>query len=159
MKKLAIIAAAAIATSAFAFGSSTPSPEIKITGASTQNTTTSAFSTVANSAEEDAYAVQNLSSNAGNVTIGGNSSQTTSLGGFAMVKNTADGHDAYAAQNLASNSGLVGITGFSTQMVSVGGLVSNTAKAHSTAVQNLSSNNGCSACQPADGKKPGWSWD
>lgn len=157
MKKLAIIAFAAVSTFAFAGASQDESsPEINISGVSLQSTSTSAFSTLSNKADEEAYAVQNVSSNAGNVTISGASTQNTSLGFGAVVQNHASGKDAYAAQNLASNSGLVSIAGASIQLASVNGWVSNEAEARATAVQNVSSNNGCSACAPDSDMKPGY---
>lgn len=156
MKKLAIIAFAAI--SSLAFATQPAGPEIKITGTSIQTTTSSAFSMLTNKADEEAYAVQNVSSNAGNVDIAGQSRQTTTLTHGAMVSNHAAGKDAYAAQNLASNSGKVSVSqgATSVQMAMIGGWTSNHAQARATAVQNVSSNNGCSACEPGNGKKPGY---
>jgi hypothetical protein len=157
MKKLAIIAFAAASTLAFAGPpSSSSGPQIEIKGTSLQTTTTSFLSSVTNEAVPGSYAVQNVSSNGGNVTIDGWSSQTTNVGAFGSLTNKADGKDAYAAQNVASNSGQVDVSGTSIQMAMIGGLVSNKAGAGATAVQNMSSNNGCSACEPGSGKKPGY---
>ncbi len=152
MKKLAIIASAAFATFAFAGGYSGggDEPQITINGKSTQ-TVTATSSTFKNKAEEYAYAVQNVSSNGGNVTIDGTSIQSTSAADNSMVHNHAAGYAAYAAQNLASNTGNVDIGkgASSTQRVALrNSIVDNYASAHSKAVQNLATNNGCSACQP-----------
>lgn len=150
MKKLAIIASAAFATFAFAGGYGGDEPQITINGKSTQ-TVTATSSTFKNKADEYAYAVQNVSSNGGNVTIDGTSIQSTSATYGSQVYNHAAGYAAYAAQNLASNTGNVNIGkgASSTQRVALrASIVDNYASAHSKAVQNLATNNGCSACQP-----------
>lgn len=159
MKKLAIIAFAALATSAFATETCTECPQIDIKGTSTQTVTTF-FSNFQNEAKNGsgAYAQQNVSSNSGNVEVAGTSEQSTHAS-WASVTNTADGADAYASQNLASNLGNVKIYNgaTSTQTVSlVGGSVINKAAGNTKAIQNLASNNGCSTCQPD--KKISFPW-
>src|SRR3990167_10481643 len=89
MKKLAIIAFAALATSAFAGGGGgggdtcSECPEIVIDGTSVQvvAATSSLFMNLADG--KDAYAQQNVSSNSGNVTVedGGESVQLTATRG------------------------------------------------------------------------------
>jgi hypothetical protein len=150
MKKLALIAFAAFATSAFAGGEnnnshpSTPtgSPSINVTGNSTQSASL-IFSAVRNKAESGsgATAQQNLASNAGAVLIQGNSSQSVGAA-TSDVSNIANGANAFASQNLASNVGAVTITGNSVQNVSLlGSYVANSAGASTLAVQNIASNN------------------
>lgn len=157
MKKLAIIAFAALATSAFANGQGnhggdkcTECPEIVIDGKSFQAVaaTSSLFMNLA--AGEDAYAQQNVSSNSGNVTVkkGGESVQLTAARG-SVVANLALGEDAYASQNVSSNIGNVTIAGKSWQITALNrsGVV-NVATEGTKAIQNIASNNGCSACKP-----------
>ena len=160
MKKLAILAFATLSTVAFAQstdlvsggGSScTDCPEININGRSTQtvSATSSAFN---NYSAENAFAVQNVSSNGGTVDINGVSSQTTTATNRSTVTNRAEGYGAYAAQNLASNTGNVTVARGATSIQRVAlnnTLVSNRASANSKAVQNLATNNGCTSCQPA----------
>lgn len=160
MKKLAIIAFAALATSAFATETCTECPQIDIKGSSVQ-TVSSIGASFSNEAKggNGAYAQQNVSSNSGTVEVAGTSSQTTHASWGASVTNVADGGDAYASQNLASNLGNVKIHsgGMSTQFVTlVGGSVSNKAAGNTKAIQNLASNNGCSTCQPD--KKISFPW-
>jgi hypothetical protein len=151
MKKLALIAFAAFATSAFAGGEhpSTPtgSPSINVTGNSTQSASL-IFSAVRNKAESGsgATAQQNLASNAGAVLIQGNSTQ--SVGAAASdVSNLAKGANAYASQNLASNVGAVTVSGNSNQSVSMlASYVANSAASNTKAVQNIASNNACVTC-------------
>ena len=91
--------------------------------------------------KDTAKAMQNVSSNAGNVTVTGKSTQSTTLTSTS-VSNTADGAGAVAVQSAASNTGKVDVFGTSKQTVSLtGGTVSNFANgADTTAVQNLASN-------------------
>lgn len=154
MKKLAILASAILATSAFATGSGgadkcTDCPEIVIEGTSLQGVSATS-SIFLNSAEgRDAYAQQNVSSNSGTVTVakGGSSVQLTDAKG-SLVANHALGEDAYASQNLSSNVGDVTIKGASWQMTALNNSgVYNVAGAKAKAVQNLASNNGCVSCQ------------
>ncbi len=155
MKKLAILASAILATSAFATspggggGKCFECPEINIDGRSTQ-TVSATSSLFKNTAEgHDAYAHQNVSSNSGNVDVmrGGVSQQTTRATN-STVSNKADGEDAYASQNVSSNIGDVDIRGTSIQMTSlVNSTVMNVANKKTKAVQNLASNNGCVSCQ------------
>jgi uncharacterized protein YyaL (SSP411 family) len=137
MKKLALIAFAALATSAFA-----ADPAINISGYSTQTTTLNTSAALNAATGTGAKAVQSLASNVGYVDIGGNSTQTVTANS-AVVANVALGANAVATQNLASNTGDVNIFGGnSTQTVTLNtALVANAAGANATAVQNISSNN------------------
>lgn len=157
MKKLAIIALAAFGASAFANGDS---PEIVINGGSVQ-TVSAAFSAFTNYAtngnsqqgSDAAYALQNVSSNAGNVTINGGSEQHTFAVG-SLVKNFANGKGAYAAQSISSNLGDVTVNGGSTQITGLfGSVVWNQADPGTKAVQNLASNNACVNCVPTSSRK------
>ena len=163
MKKLAILAFAAISTLAFAGdedrrggGSScSDCPEIVIDGNSLQAVaaTSSVFLNAA--AGKDSYAQQNVSSNSGNVTVesGANSIQLTAARG-SVVANLALGEDAYASQNMSSNIGNVTIDGNSLQMTALRGSgVINVAGENTRAIQNVASNNGCSTCQPSGSYK------
>jgi hypothetical protein len=161
MKKLAIIAFAALATSAFAGGSGggsgggntcTECPEIVIDGTSFQAVAATS-SVFLNAAEgKDAYAQQNVSSNSGNVTVadGATSVQLTAARG-SLVANLALGDDAYASQNVSSNIGNVDINGTSWQVTALNrsGVI-NIATENTKAVQNIASNNGCSVCKPTE---------
>lgn len=158
MKKLAIIAFAALATSAFAGGGGgggggdtcSECPEIVIDGTSVQvvAATSSLFMNLAEG--KDAYAQQNVSSNSGNVTVedGAESVQLTATRG-SVVANLALGEEAYASQNVSSNIGNVNIAGKSWQITALdqSGVV-NVATANTKAIQNIASNNGCVACKP-----------
>ncbi|OGA29404.1 MAG: hypothetical protein A3E51_22390 [Burkholderiales bacterium RIFCSPHIGHO2_12_FULL_67_38] len=144
MKKLAIIAFAAFATSAFA------DPEIVIDGVSFQSVAAVSSIFHNEASGDDAYAQQNVSSNSGNVTVsgGGTSYQQTSASG-SVVANLAYGDDAYASQNVSSNIGDVTINGYSWQATALyGSGVYNIAGEDTQAVQNIASNNGCVACVP-----------
>jgi len=89
-----------------------------------------------------ALAVQSLSSNVGNVTIAGESTQSTNVGGGSSVDNKATGAGAVGIQSLATNIGTVTIDGKSHQAVDLQRTtVTNFANgADTTAVQNLASN-------------------
>lgn len=150
MKALAFVALTTVATAAMAVGP-TPDPEIKIYGTSVQ-TASLVHSVVSNTATSHAEAIQNLASNAGDVTINGYSQQ--SVGAFgSFVGNLANGYDAYASQNMSSNLGDVTIWGRSfqgTNLINSG--VLNTANgSDARAVQNVASNNACVSCQPSKG--------
>jgi len=155
MKKLAIIAFAALATSAFAGGGGgggggdtcSECPEI-VTSVQVVAATSSLFMNLAEG--KDAYAQQNVSSNSGNVTVedGAESVQLTATRG-SVVANLALGEEAYASQNVSSNIGNVNIAGTSWQITALdqSGVV-NVATANTKAIQNIASNNGCVACKP-----------
>lgn len=157
MKKLAIIALATVASSAFAFNwGVTPQPQpnapcetcpqIDIKGPSVQ-TVSAKFSTFGNEGYNGGNAQQNVSSNSGNVLVNAPSTQTTTAFGSAVL-NSANGNNAYASQNISTNVGKVNIAASSTQMTSLtASVVYNKAGANSKAVQNLASNNGCIACK------------
>lgn len=158
MKKLAILASAILATSAFATNGGgghndgdkcADCPEIVIDGKSFQGVaaTSSIFLNAADGS--GAYAHQNVSSNSGTVTVSksGESVQLTGAKG-SLVANLAMGQDAYASQNVSSNIGDVTINGTSWQVTALNksGVI-NLAGAKTKAVQNLASNNGCVSCQ------------
>jgi cytochrome c551/c552 len=160
MKKLAIIAFAAFASSAFATqpffwggsgggsqnGPCETCPQIDIKGPSVQ-TVSATFSTFGNEGYNGGNAQQNVSSNSGNVLVTAPSTQTTTAFG-AAVTNKADGNNAYASQNLSSNVGKVNIASMSMQTTALtSSVVFNKAGANSKAVQNLATNNGCVACK------------
>jgi hypothetical protein len=155
MKTLAFIALSVVATAAMATGPVPSSPEIIITGNSTQMASLTSVAVNNNSTGAKSEAYQNLASNTGNVTIGGTSVQTvTGFGG--NVTNTASGSEAYASQNLSSNVGEVTISGHSTQFTAMmNASVNNLSSgSNSKAVQNIASNNACFTCQPT--KTVGW---
>lgn len=106
------------------------------------------FSAVRNQADGDAaVAQQNVSSNSGNVTIDGGTSEQLTIGVHSDVSNRALGANSMASQNLSSNVGQVTIKGLSTQVTALlGSYVGNVAHTNATAVQNLASNNGCVTC-------------
>ena len=159
MKKLAIIAlAVAASSSVFATGIGWGNgggnqsgfcdtcPQIDIKGQSVQ-TVSATFSTFANEGVNGGNAQQNVSSNSGNVLVVSPSYQTTTAIGSAVM-NKADGNNAYASHNLSSNVGKVNIAAASFQTTALAGsLVLNKAGAGSKAVQNLATNNGCTACK------------
>jgi hypothetical protein len=92
-------------------------------------------------------AQQNVSSNSGNVTIDGGSSDQLTIGAASDISNRALGANSMASQNVSSNVGQVTIRGASTQVTALlGSYVGNVAHANSMAVQNLASNNGCVTC-------------
>lgn len=149
MKTLAFIALSALASAAFADVTPTPSPEILISGNSTQVVSLTSVMVNNNSTGSRSEAFQNLASNTGNVTISGNSTQSVSgVGG--NVTNTASGEEAYASQNLSSNIGNVTISGNSGQYTSMWGASVNNLSSgrNSKAVQNIASNNACFTCLP-----------
>ena len=146
MKTLAFLALSAIASAAMAVTPDTP--EIVINGESTQLASLS-LTAVSNTAGPDNTALQNLASNAGNVTIRNSGVSVQSVDArLGFVKNEAKGSDAYANQNLSSNMGDVTIGGTSYQFTTLAGaLVSNLADGRdSKAVQNIASNNACVHC-------------
>ena len=104
MKKLALVSLLALSGAAFATGP-TPSSggpaHVVINGQSIQ---TAVFegSTVSNkSADDDAFAKQNVSSNSGNVTVNGQSIQTTLLKS-STLSNKAGTDNAVATQDRKS---------------------------------------------------------
>lgn len=149
MKSLAFIALSVIASAAMAAGHSS-APEIKITGNSVQSVSMTGAHATNKSTGTNSEALQNLASNAGDVTISGNSKQTVSAGLLSSVSNEAKGTETFASQNLSSNLGDVTISGYSEQHTSlIASAVSNLAEgAHSKAVQNIASNNACVSCAP-----------
>lgn len=162
MKKLVLIALSLVASAAFASdedrsggGGNTPPPptttscttcpQIDIKAPSVQITSLSQTA-VTNKAEDGGYARQNLASNSGNVTITAASMQMVGAEG-SFIANMADGAKALATQNLATNLGKVNVNAPQLQVVLARkSFVGNYANANSTAVQNISTNNGCATC-------------
>ncbi|KQR55662.1 hypothetical protein [Acidovorax sp. Leaf160] len=143
MKKLAIISLSLVAASAFATGYG--HPEINIDAASVQ-VTSLANSAVTNTATGGGEARQNLASNAGNVYIGATSMQIVATQNTGIA-NSASGQYAAATQSLATNLGKVNVDGLQVQMVAASNsYIGNSAAGYSKAVQNVSTNNGCQAC-------------
>lgn len=149
MKSLAFFALSVIASAAMA-GGYAPAPEIKITGNSVQAVSLTAAHVSNKSSASNSEALQNLASNAGNVTIGGNSTQTVNAGLGSSVTNESSGIDSMASQNVSSNLGDVTITGNSWQTTSLtlASLTNLSSGANSKAVQNVASNNACVSCAP-----------
>ena len=152
MKKLSLLALALVTSSVFA---TTPTPSGPTTtgssvsiGSSSRQGVAMIFSAVRNQADgSGAVAQQNVSSNAGSVTIDGGSSDQLTIGALSDISNRALGANSMASQNVSSNVGQVTIKGHSTQVTALlGAYVGNVAYANATAVQNLASNNGCVTC-------------
>ncbi|WP_343593410.1 hypothetical protein [Paracidovorax wautersii] len=142
MKKFAVISLSLVAASAFATGYG---PYVSIEAPSVQITALTSTA-VANEATSGGEARQNLASNTGNVAI-----ETASLQAVAasssLILNKADGYNAQATQSLASNVGNVGVEGLQVQLVAASNsAIMNVAGSNSKAVQNVSTNNGCQAC-------------
>lgn len=160
MKSLAFIALSVIASAVMAAGPapSSSNPEIKITGNSTQTVSMSAAHANNKASGTDSQALQNLASNAGDVTIGGNSTQSMTATWGSSVLNESSGTDSYASQNVSSNLGDVAITGNSTQTTTLAySTLSNLAAGtNSKAVQNVASNNACVSCLPSNHGGGGW---
>ena len=159
MKKLVVIALSLVASAAFANGggggggytppptttSCATCPQIDINAPSVQITSLS-HSAAANKAVDGGYARQNLASNSGNVVIDGASVQVVAVKG-TFIGNMADGTKALATQNLATNLGKVNVNAPQLQVVAARhSFFGNYANANSTAVQNISTNNGCATC-------------
>lgn len=149
MKSLAILSLCLIATAAMADQDNrySSSSKIEIEGPSVQVTVLNR-SGVLNMATGGGKASQNLASNAGNVKIdrSGTSLQVVAATGTGIL-NVANGYSAVAVNNLASNYGEVDVKDLSIQVVAArnSGII-NYAGNGSTAVQNISSNNGCVTC-------------
>lgn len=143
MKAIAFFALTAIASTAFAAGPVNPG-SISISGVSEQKTYLDG-TTVRNTSGANNKALQNVSSNAADVTIKatGKSYQTTNLTN-STVDNEAKGDYATARQNLASNNGTVDVSGTSNQTVAGNkALISNLADGNgANATQNIASNFG-----------------
>ena len=151
MKSLTFIALSVVASAAMATGPapSSSTPEIKITGNSTQSVSLISASVSNKSTGSKSEAIQNLASNSGDVSISGNSAQSVS-GMNSSVNNEATGSDAYASQNVSSNVGDVAIGGNSTQTTHLmfANLSNLSSGSNSKAVQNVASNNACFTCAP-----------
>ena len=159
MKKLALFTLTALASAAaLADPASLAAAKIEISGTSIQHTGVDRGATVSNTANAYATAVQNLSSNKGDITIAGRSEQTTEVNYGGRVMNMATNPGDVAVQSLASNVGKVEVKkgGSSKQEANISGSVTNTAagagsvggcngvdcKDAALAVQSLSSNVG-----------------
>ena len=158
MKTLALFTLSALASAA-AFAQTAPlaAAKIVISGTSLQHTGVDSRATVSNTANAYATAVQNLSSNKGDITIAGRSEQTTEVNPGGQVMNKAMNPGDVAVQSLASNVGKVEVKkgGTSKQDANISGSVTNTAAGGGSpsrcgpdcddaalAVQSLSSNVG-----------------
>jgi hypothetical protein len=143
MRKLAFIALSLVASATMAQTALGPNV-ITINGDSTQMTsvTSSTLSNFANGT--NAQALQNLASNAGNITVGygAYSHQSADVKNGSYVANEARSY-ATAQQNLASNVGQVAIYGHSDQTATVDNSdVRNMAWDHTIAQQSMSTNVG-----------------
>lgn len=148
MKSIAFFALTTLATAAFAV-TPAPDPSIVISGTSNQTAALSLIS-VNNTSVGNTEAMQNLATNAGNVTIRGTSNQVVVGTGGNLSNLATGGSDAYASQNVSTNLGKVTVSGNSNQLTSLYyASVNNTAfGASSKAVQNIATNNACVVCQP-----------
>lgn len=149
MKALVFAALGAIASTAMAVTPVPSSPDITITGNSTQTASLTSMSVNNNSTGSKSEAFQNLATNTGNVTVSGSSTQSVT-GNGGNVTNTASGSEAYASQNLSSNVGDVTIGGNSWQSTTMRNASVNNVSSgsNSKAVQNVATNNACFVCQP-----------
>lgn len=145
MKNLVLLALSVVATAAMATGP-TPSSEIRISGNSAQIAVLSTSGVVNTAKGEDALAQQNLASNAGDVTIRGNSLQIVGARG-SYVGNQSNANTV-AQQNLSSNVGEVTVSGNSVQatLLDASYVLNSATGRDATAVQNIASNNACFAC-------------
>lgn len=149
MKSLVISALSIVATAAMATGPA-PSPEIVINGASNQSVTLTSSTLSNNSTGTNSEAIQNVGSNAGNVTINGTSNQTVT-GSGSTVSNWATGSSAYASQNLSANLGEVRVNNQNQYTSLSASTVANSSTGSSSkAVQNVASNNACFTCLPGN---------
>lgn len=152
MKKIAMLTLSLIATAAMAGGGysgrllgPTAAAKVEINAPSVQ-VTSLGDSGLGNTAEGGGVAAQNLASNTGQVTVNGSQLQVVATNGSG-VWNQAQGRNAVAVSNLASNYGNVSVNNASIQVVAAHrSSIANLAKAGSTAVQNVSTNNGCATC-------------
>jgi hypothetical protein len=158
MKKLALFTLTALASAAtFAQTASLTAARIEISGTSYQHTGVASNATVSNTANAYTTAVQNLSSNKGDIKIAGYSDQTTEVNSGGKVMNKAWNPGDVAVQSIASNVGKVEVKlgGSSKQEATISGSVKNDAKGGGSAsrcgvdcddaalaVQSLSSNVG-----------------
>ena len=148
-KAITIVSLSLLSAAAFAGGyggNKTTGPSIDIDGTTLQSTSLS-YTGVRNDAYSGGTARQNISSNTGNVTVNDDLTQITTAKN-SFISNQATG-GAVATQNLASNIGKVSVNEALTQVVAIkgGSLVNVAADKGSSAVQNVSTNNGCVACQ------------
>lgn len=155
MKALAILSLSLVSTMAMAgrddppkpptTQSCTTCPEVNINAPSIQLTSLT-HTAVLSKSENGGSARQNLASNSGNVNIEALSIQAVVAKG-SFIANHANGNGAVATQNLASNLGKVNVEGGQLQVVAAKhSFIGNYAGGGSSAVQNISSNNGCSTC-------------
>lgn len=142
MKKIAIIALALTASSAFAFGfDSQKGPEINDPSV---QATVLLNTAVINAATFRGEAVQNIATNAGKVEVDGAQLQLVGAKN-SLIMNAALGGEA--RQNLASNVGDVEINAMSIQaVVAANSAIINKAAFGAKAVQNISTNTSCSTC-------------
>lgn len=142
MKKLLLFALSAVAATAMAAG-----PSVSISGNSDQAVIMyNSFGT--NTAQgARARAQQNLSTNAGDIRIKGDSKQTTDM--FDSYANNQASANTLAQQSVSSNVGDVNITGYSVQFSYLtGSSITNSASGYSaSAIQSAASNTSCATCK------------
>jgi hypothetical protein len=156
MKQLVLFALSAIATAAMAAGPA-PASEILISGTSYQIASISGTSVRNEAYGAEAQAQQNLASNAGDVSISGNSLQAVVANG-GSVYNRANANTT-ASQNLSSNVGEVTISGTSVQLTVLdrASIYNEAMGRDAKAVQNIASNNSCFVCgETTRGGGHGW---
>ena len=158
MKKLAIIALAAMSTYAFAGGAGDrhrPQPcgvcegnGVAVGAPQIQITALKHSSSTAEATGADSYASNNVSSNTFGVRLRALSTQITALKD-STISAHASGANSTAQNNLASNIGEVAVNAAQLQVVAGKGshMTAKASGANSRAVQNFSTNNACESCQ------------
>lgn len=119
---------------------------VTITGASMTNEANSSSGCYGSDCRDAALAYQNASSNMGDITISGTSTQDVNVRDTSSVSNKAIGQNTVAVQNLSSNYGKVNISGTSSQTTSISNhaVVANLANgSRAVAIQNIASNDSC----------------
>lgn len=142
MKNLFIFGLSAIAATAMAAG-----PSVSISGNSDQALIMYSSSGTNTADGARARAQQNLSTNAGDINIKGESKQTSDL--FDSYVNNQASANTLAQQSVSSNVGDVSITGYSVQFSYLtGSSIANSATGYSaSAIQSAASNTSCTTCK------------
>lgn len=146
MKSLALFALSAIASA-----SALAVTQIDINGELSQTTTVGSNAQVSNTAQPNSTAIQNVSSNKGQIYVGAKLTQTSTLGGSTAVtvKNEAKNAGDIAVQNISSNYGTqyasVDIRGTTSQSTNITGSSSltNTAEGGGTNMNQQCGQNDC----------------
>lgn len=119
---------------------------VNINGRSVQQLTASGGSVTNTAGTPSVTALQNISTNAGNVNItgSGNSTQQSFLTGANVSNTAAGGLFTQAYQNLASNNGQINVNAVSSQVARVTGssMINESLSTGTVANQNASSNYG-----------------